>query len=141
VIYAGLGACPMDRPGSHTVDLHWQLSGSRYPQVVRVRDVLEHAGEVSLGACSIRVPCAEHTAALTLAHAAKHVWYALELPFSIAAMMARTDIDWVEVRRLTGTAGAVRGAAAGVSLASELFGMAVPAPFQADVHQAAVREL
>src|SRR4051812_2986294 len=141
VIYAGLGAWPMDRPGSHTVDLHWQLSGSRYPQVVSVRDVLEHAREVSLGACSIRVPCAEHTAALTLAHAAKHVWYALELPFSIAAMARRTDIDWIAVRRLTMQAGSVRGAAAGLLLASELFQVDVPAPFCPDVELTDVAEL
>ena len=141
VIYAGIGAWPMDRPGSHTVDLHWRVSGSRYPQVVSVRDVLEHAAEVSLGACAIRVPCAEHTAALILAHAAKHLWYALELPFSIAAMARRPDIDWIAVRRLTVQAGSVRGAAAGLLLASELFHVDLPAPFRPDIALPEVAEL
>jgi hypothetical protein len=141
VVYRSTGAWPMDRKGSHTVDVHWRVCGPRFPQVASTAAVIERACEMSVGGRAVRVPCAEDTAALALAHAAKHVWYALELPFSIAAMMARTDIDWAEVRRLTETAGAVRGAAAGVSLASELFHVGVPAPFQADVGQPAVSEL
>ena len=141
VVYAGIGAWPMERPGSHTVDLHWQLAGSRYPQVVSTRDVLEHASEISLAACSIRVPCADHTAALTLAHAAKHLWYALELPFAIATMARRPDIDWVAVRRLTVDAGSLPCAAAGLLLASTLFHVDVPAPFRADTELPVVAEL
>ena len=45
-------------------------------------------------------------------------------------MMARSDIDWAEVRRLSEAARAVRGAAAGMSLAGDLFHVDVPAPFQ-----------
>jgi len=141
VVYRSTGAWPMDREGCHTVDVHWRVCGPRFPQMVSASAVFEHAREIPLGAGMVPVPCAEHMAALTLAHAAKHVWYALELPFSIAAMMARSDIDWAEVRRLTTAARAVRGAAAGLSLAGDLFQVGVPAPFQADIDQAAVDQL
>ena len=141
VVYRSTGAWPMDREGCHTVDVHWRVCGPRFSQMVSTSEVFERAREIPLGSGSVRGPSAEHTAALTLAHAAKHVWYTLELPFSIAAMMARSDIDWAEVRRLSEAARAVRGAAAGMSLAGDLFHVDVPAPFHGDVHQAPVDEL
>jgi hypothetical protein len=141
VIYGSTGAWPMDRDGSHSIDLHWRLSGRRFSQVVSTGEVLARAREVSLGSVSIRVPCADHVAALTLAHAAKHVWYALELPFSIAVMARRSDIDWAAVRHAMLAAGALRGAAAGLSLAGSLFEVDVPAAFRPDTERQGVAEL
>lgn len=141
VVYRGTGAWPMDREGSHTVDLHWRTCGPRFPQILGASALLEHAREMRLGAVTLRVPCADHMAALTLSHAAKHVWYALELPFSIATMMTRSDIDWDTVRQLSLQGGSLRAATAGVSLANHLFHVTVPAPFHADMHQPAVEEL
>jgi hypothetical protein len=141
IVYRGIGAWPMDREGSHTVEVHWQLAGPRFPQILRTADVMERAAEIPLGTRTVRVPCPDHAAALALAHAAKHAWYALEQTFSIAAMVRRTDIDWVAVRRLAAAAGALRGAAAGVALAADLFHVDLPRPFRDDVGHPAVAEL
>jgi hypothetical protein len=65
----------------------------------------------------------------------------LELPFSIAALMRRVDVDWQAVRDLAVRADALRGVAAGVALAADLFAVDVPAPFHADVALSDVRGL
>jgi hypothetical protein len=80
---------------------------------------------------SVRAPCPAHAAALVLTHAAKHLWYALELPFSIAALTIRQDVDWALVSAIMARGGATRAAAAGLKLAAELFGAAIPRPFRA----------
>ena len=141
VVYAGLGAWPMVHPDRMDVDLHWKLAGRRFSRAVPADAVLREAVTVPLARRMVRVPRPAHAAILTLTHAAKHLWYALELPFSIAALARRTDIDWNEVRTFAVRAGALRGAAAGLALASELFAVAIPPSFREDVRLEDVRVL
>ena len=141
VVYASTGAWPMVHASQVEVDLHWALASRRFSRALDPTDVLREATDISIGGRKIRAPRPEHAAILALTHSAKHLWYALELPFSIAALVRRSDVDWELVRNLAVQAGALRGAAAGVGLASELFAVDVPAPFCADVQSADVVEL
>jgi len=85
---------------------------------------------VVVAGVGIRIPRATHAAALALVHAAKHLWASLELVLSIAHLIERDDVDWVEVRALAVRAHAWNGAAAGLVLASELFEREMPAPLR-----------
>jgi Uncharacterised nucleotidyltransferase len=141
VVYASIGAWPMVHASQLPVDLHWTLAGRRFPRALDAGDVLRESIDVVIGGRSIRVPRPEHAAVLTLMHSAKHLWYALELPFSIAVLACRADVDWHAVRDLSARAGALRAAAAGLALAADLFAVEVPAPFRRDLALTDVRSL
>jgi hypothetical protein len=141
VVYASIGACSMGRASDLPVDLHWTLAARRFPRVLDAADVLRNSIVIQIGGRPVRVPCPEHAAVIALTHSAKHLWYALELPFSIAALACRDDIDWQTVRDVTARAGTLRGAAAGLALAADLFAVDVPAPFRGDITLSDVREL
>ncbi|HEY6894546.1 MAG TPA: nucleotidyltransferase family protein [Rhodanobacteraceae bacterium] len=129
VIFAGLGAWPFDRPGDIRIDLHWRLAADRFPEVVRVDDAVRDAAVARVAGYDVLTLRPAHAAALVLLHAAKHLWYALELPFSIAWLMRRADVDWREVHELSARTGGIRAASAGLRLAATLFDAAIPAPF------------
>jgi hypothetical protein len=141
VIYGYIGALPLKHPSRVPVDLHWELAGRRFPRLLSADDVQRAAVEIRLASRALRVPCPTHTAAMTLAHAAKHLWYALENVLAIAMVVRRDDVDWDEVYHVMREAGCVRAGAAGLRLARELFGGRVPAPFDRHVDSPAVAEL
>ncbi|MEO6238444.1 MAG: nucleotidyltransferase family protein [Vicinamibacterales bacterium] len=141
LVYAGIGAVTMARGSDHHVDLHWRPAARRFSPVLDAAGVLRQSIEIPFGSGVARIPRAEHGAALALTHAAKHLWYALEQPFAIAVLVRRSDIDWDEVRALMRAGGGVRGGAAGLAIAADLFGIDVPAAFQADTDNPDVREL
>lgn len=123
------------------IDLHWQPAGPRFNAVLTIEDILRDRILIRLGADDVEVPAPTHAAVLALMHAAKHLWHALELPLSIAWLERRSDVDWETVRSITKTGGALRPAAAGLRIAMDLFGVAVPAPFRVDTQIAAVDRL
>lgn len=141
VVFSNLGAVPMVRGDDHQIDLHWRLAARRFSTVLDAAAVLRQAIPMPFAGGVVRVPRPEHTATLALAHAAKHLWYALELPLSIAMLVRRTDIDWNEVHALVVEGGAVRAAATGLVVAADLFGADVPSAFRADIHTPDVQEL
>lgn len=140
LVYASIGAVTMARDNDHHVDLHWRPAARRFSSILDAGDVLRQSIEIPFGGGVARIPRPEHGAALALTHAAKHLWYALEQTFAIAVLVRRSDIDWDEVRALMATGGGVRGAAAGLAIAADLFGIDVPAAFRADTDTGEVRE-
>ena len=141
VIYGYIGALPLSHASRVSVDLHWELAGRRFPRLLSAHHVQQRAIQVRVGAHSLPVPCPTHAAAMTLTHAAKHLWYAIENVLSIAMLATRDDVDWDEVYAIMGGAGCVRAGAAGLQLAHELFGVQVPAPFLPHVDTPAVTDL
>jgi len=135
-----LGAWPFSRDG-HEIDLHWRPAGRRFCAVPTTDEILRDRTTVKIGAGDIEVPSPAHAAALALMHAAKHLWQALELSFSIAHLTRRSDVDWEAVRRIADRGGALRPAAAGLRIAADLFGVAVPAPFAVDARMIDVDRL
>src|SRR6266571_609074 len=105
-IYASIGAWPLRRAGSLGVDLHWRLSARRFPMPLTADAVLSDAIPVRLGDHSVNAPAPTNAAVLALLHAAKHVWYALELILAIAWLARRRDVDWRDVHCLCRRAGA-----------------------------------
>ena len=141
LVYASVGAWPMVHARQLDVDLHWSLASRRFPPPLDPADVMRGAVHVPIGGGIVCAPRPEHAAIITLTHSAKHLWYSLELPFSIAALVGRTDVDWSLVRELAVQAGTLRGAAAGLVLAAELFALDTPAAFRRDIGLADVRDL
>ena len=121
VIYAGVGAWPLDHAEAFPLDLHWQPQALRFGSPLDSREVLRDSTVISTAGCDLRIPSPTHAATLTLVHAAKHVWASLELVLSIAHLMRRDDVDWLRVRALTARADTWNGSAAGLALAEELF--------------------
>jgi hypothetical protein len=140
-VYRATGAWPFYREGSTGVDLHWRLAARRFQEPAPPEEVFARAQSLSVGGLPVRVPCAEHTAALVLTHAAKHVWYSLETVLSIAALARRDDVDWREVERLLVRAGGVRAAAVGFALADGLFGVSPPDVFAYRARRVTRRQL
>lgn len=140
LIGKSLGAWPLVL-NRREIDLHWRPAGPRFSAVLATENILRDRILVRLGADDIEIPAPTDAAVLALMHAAKHLWRALELPLSIAWLTRRSDIDWEAVRRVTAKGGALRAAAAGLRIAKDLFGVAVPAPFEGDTLMAAVDRL
>jgi hypothetical protein len=137
-IYSAIGAWPLECANGIRVDLHWRLAAKRFPMPLTAETVLRQAIPVHLGAHVVNAPSPAHATVLALLHAAKHVWYALESILSIAVMTRREDIDWIEVHRLVRHAGATRAAAAGLRLATDVFGTSIPDVFAVDARSSAV---
>jgi len=135
-----LGAWPIVL-NRREIDLHWRAAGPRFSAVLTPEDILRDRILVRLGTDDVEAPGPTHAAVLALMHAAKHLWHALELPLSIAWLNRRSDVDWDAVRSITNTHGALRPAAAGLRIAMDLFGVAVPAPFERDIRMPAVDQL
>jgi len=140
-IYTSLGAWPLTRGSGLAVDLHWQLSARRFPMPCAAAEVIAGAVPVRLGDQNVPAPAPTDAAVLALLHAAKHVWYALELILAMAWLTRRDDIDWPRAHALLRRAGAVRAGAAGLRLASHLFATSVPRPFAGEIDSPAVCEL
>jgi hypothetical protein len=140
VIYAGVGAWPLNHAEAFPLDLHWQPQAVRFGSPLSSREVLRDS-VISSAGCDLRIPSPTHAATLTLVHAAKHLWASLELVLSIAHLMRRDDIDWLRVRALTGRAATWNGAAASLALAAEIFECDLPGPLRALPRARAVSDL
>jgi hypothetical protein len=140
-VYGATGAWPFYREGATGVDLHWRLAARRFQEPVGAEEVFAHSQSMVVGDVTVRVPCAEHTAALVLTHAAKHVWYSLETVMAIAALAKRDDVDWRAVDRLLCRAGGLRAAAVGFALAESVFGVPAPSLFAARARRVTTRQL
>ncbi len=130
VLYAGVGAWPLDHVDAFPLDLHWQPQAVRFGAPLDSFEVLRDSGLISIAGSDVRIPSPTHAAALTLVHAAKHLWASLELVLSIAHLMRRDDVDWRQVRALTQRADAWNGASAGLALAGEIFECDLPRPLR-----------
>ena len=140
-VYAGTGAWPLIHETAIGVDLHWKLQAVGFGAPLQPLDVLRDRAYDNVAGVEIGMPSATHAAALTLLHAAKHLWASLELALSIAHLMRRDDVDWPRVHELTARAGAWNGCAAGLALAGELFDVDPPPPLRDRIRPPAVRPL
>ena len=125
-IYGPLGAWPLAAAGLFPLDLHWRIAHVRFAATVDVDQILTRSGQVGFGDIRLNVPSPTDAALLALGHAAKHVWCTLEMLLAIARLMKRDDVNWQEVAARAKAAGAWRGCATGLGLASELFEVPVP---------------
>jgi Uncharacterised nucleotidyltransferase len=127
VIYAALGAWPLTSPQTFPVDLHWRLAHAEFPAPLTPSEILAECDVVELGGVRVRIPSPTHCALLLLVHAAKHLWCTLEGLLGIERLMRRDDVDWKRVRARAGAARVWSGCAAGLRLASDIFGTELPA--------------
>jgi hypothetical protein len=141
VVYAGTGAWPLSHPAGFAVDLHWRAQAFGFASPLTPREVLRQSIAASAAGGDIRIPCPTHAAALNLLHAAKHLWTSLELVLSIAHLMRRSDVDWLQVHRLTSNAGAWNACAAGMALAADLFSVEIPAAARSRIREGSVEPL
>lgn len=140
-VYAGTGAWPLSHETAVSVDLHWRVQAFGFGAPLRAGEVLADSITTRIGGSDVRLPSATHAATLTLVHAAKHVWSSFEIPFSIAHLVRRHDVDWTNVYHSTRRAGAWNGSAAGLALAAALFGVELPAVFREPIARVDVRPL
>jgi hypothetical protein len=124
-IYRGLGAWPLKRAGRYPLDLHFRLGHLSFGSPVKPEEVIAESRDLD-GVPVVRIPSATHAAMMLLVHASKHLWCTLEMVLAIARVMERNDIDWRYVRALARRSGSWNGCAAGLALASRLFGAEVP---------------
>jgi hypothetical protein len=124
-VYQGLGAWPLRHADRYPVDLHCRLCHVSFGSPLKPDDVIAESREID-GVPGVRVPSATHTAVMLLVHASKHLWCTLEMLLSVARVMERSDVDWVRVQALGRRSGTWTGCVAGLTLASELFGVGVP---------------
>jgi hypothetical protein len=124
-IYRGLGAWPLTHTDRYPVDLHFRVCHVSFGSPLSPETVIAASRELD-GMPGVRIPCATHTALMLLVHASKHLWCTLEMLLAIARVMEQEDVDWVGVERLARRSGTFSGCAAGLVLASELFGVKIP---------------
>jgi hypothetical protein len=125
-IYRGLGAWPLTHRDRYPVDLHFRLCHVSFGSPLTPEMVIADSRELD-GMSGVRVPSATHTALMLLVHASKHLWCTLEMLLAIARVMEQDAVDWPTVERLARRSGTFSGCAAGLVLASELFGVKIPA--------------
>jgi hypothetical protein len=140
-VYRGTGAWPLAHATALGVDLHWTPQAAGFGAALEAGDILRDRVPTAAGGRAIGIPAPTHAATLTLLHAAKHLWASLELVLSIAHLMRRRDVDWAVLQGLAARAGAWTGAAAGLALAAEIFGVDVPIDVSAGVRSPRVRRL
>ena len=140
-VYAGTGAWPLQHATEIGVDLHWRVQAAGFGVPLETSEVLRESVPTTIAGGDVRIPAPAHAAALTLLHAAKHLWASLELVLSIAHLVRRTDVDWTRVYDLATHAGAWNGAAAGLTLADEFFHVGLPAVLRDRVRQRRVQQL
>jgi Uncharacterised nucleotidyltransferase len=124
-IYRGLGAWPLTHTDRYPVDLHFRLCHVSFGSPLTPEMVIGESRELD-GMPGVRVPSATHTALMLLVHASKHLWCTLEMLLAIARVVEQEDVDWLRVERLARRSGTFTGCAAGLVLASELFGAKIP---------------
>jgi len=124
-IYRGLGAWPLTHIDRYPVDLHFRLCHVSFGSPLTPEMVIAESRELD-GMPGVRVPSATHTALMLLVHASKHLWCTLEMLLAIARVMEQDAVDWPRVERLARRSGTFSGCAAGLVLASELFGVKIP---------------
>ena len=141
VIYSGVGAWPLVRKDACPLDLHWRPQTLLFQSPLDSAEVLRDSILVQTAGCDVRIPSPTHATALTLVHAAKHLWSSLELVLSIAHLMRRDDVDWPRVRALTSEAEAWTGAAAGLRIAGKIFECDLPGSLRGLPASRATRQL
>ena len=124
-IYRGLGAWPLKRAGRYPLDLHFRLGHLSFGSPVKPEEVIAESRDLD-GVPAVCIPSATHAAMMLLVHASKHLWCTLEMVLAIARVMERNDVDWRSVQALARRSGSWNGCAAGLALASRLFGAEVP---------------
>ena len=124
-IYCGLGAWPLKCAGRYPLDLHFRLGHLSFGSPVKPEEVIAESRDLD-GVPAVRIPSATHAAMMLLVHASKHLWCTLEMVLAIARVMERNDVDWRSVQALARRSGSWNGCAAGLALASRLFGAEVP---------------
>ena len=140
VAHRWIGAWPMRR-GEDDVDLHWRLLGPRFGRFLDTEHVVTQSVPVTVAGRALPAPRPEHAAALLIAHSAKHLWYAMEYAFALAAVTRRAMVDWDEVFELLSAAGASNAGATGFSIIKALFDIDPPAAFLTAVSRGDVRSL
>jgi hypothetical protein len=124
-IYRGLGAWPLTHTHRYPIDLHFRLCHVSFGSPLSPEAVIAESRELD-GVPDVRVPSATHAALMLLEHASKHLWCTLEVLLAIARVMEHDDVDWLSVERLARRSGTFSGCAAGLVLASEIFGVKIP---------------
>ena len=125
VIYRGLGAWPLTHTDRYPIDLHFRLCHVSFGSPLSPETVIAESRELD-GVPGVCVPSATHAALMLLEHASKHLWCTLEMLLAIARVMEQDDVDWLGVEKLARRSGTFSGCAAGLVLASELFGVKIP---------------
>ncbi len=115
----------VDRSTGVLVDFHWNLSHVQFPLGLRFDDLWMRRAKVILAGEEIAAPGTSDLAVITCAHAAKHLWYRLELLAQIAALV-RLETDWGEVDRIAASAHALRQVGLSFLLAESILGVAPP---------------
>ena len=126
VVYAGRSAWPLTRAGSFPIDLHWRFADISFAVPVSVAQAFEKASSIEIAGGRLPIPSATHIAVLMFAHAAKHGWCALEILATLAQVLQRRDVNWLEVVRLLGQAGTASALIAGARLVEATFAMTLP---------------
>lgn len=120
----------MSRGEGEDIDLHWRLLGPRFGHFIDAAAVVNESIPITIAGREIRTLRPEHAAALLITHSAKHLWYALEYVFALAAMTRSASVKWEEVHELLQAAGAMNAAATGFALVKELFAVDPPEAFR-----------
>ena len=106
-------------------DFHWRFSHVQFPLRLGFASAWERRQTVVVDGHPFATLGETDLVVLTCSHAAKHLWYRLELLAQIAAL-TRRKIDWSAVDRLAIGAGAARQTGLSFLLARDILGAALP---------------
>jgi hypothetical protein len=106
-------------------DFHWLFSHVQFPLRIAFADAWKRRQTVVVDGHPFATLGETDLAVFTCSHAAKHLWYRLELLAQIAALTKRS-IDWPGVDQLSEKAGAARQVGLSFLLARDLLGVAPP---------------
>ena len=119
-IHAGSGAYPLERAGRPLLELHWTFSGTNYPAVASVAEVLARAEHLTIAGRTILTPSGADALLLLALHATKHGWSQAEEVLSFARLASRDPAALGEASVRAAIAGVPRAMALAVELAERL---------------------
>jgi len=119
-IHAGSGAYPLERADRPLLELHWTFSGTNYPTVATVADVLARAEPLTIAGRTVLTPGGADALLLLAMHATKHGWSQAEEVLSFARLSSRDPAALGEASVRAAIAGVPRVMALAVELAERL---------------------
>lgn len=119
---------------SFNVELHWALAAPSFVFPLQFEELWAERQTVSVMNQPVATFSREHTLLMMCAHGTSHCWSSLKWICDIAqAILVFSDLDWTRVLALSHDLGCNRMLCVGLTLATELCGVKLPAELESSV--------
>jgi hypothetical protein len=117
---------PLSSPAGVAIDLHWALAPSQFCHALDLDRFRSRLVTVSIAGGPIRTLAPEDLLIFLCVHGAKHYWCSLNWLCDLTRLIDRTALDWDALMAYSRARRATRIVSAGLLLAADVLGAAVP---------------